>query len=71
MLALGGAILIDVSLADARTRRMMLVSCYRCMKMKEEHIVPFSRQAMVLLEHLKHISGDKESLPSITTQPKL
>ena len=32
------------------------------MKMKEEHIVPLSRQAMVLLEQLKQISGDKELL---------
>ncbi len=30
--------------------------------MKEEHIVPLSRQAMVLLEQLKQISGDKELL---------
>jgi integrase len=30
------------------------------MKMKEEHIVPLSRQAMILLEQLKQISGDKE-----------
>lgn len=30
--------------------------------MKEEHIVPLSRQAMVLLEQLKHISGDKALL---------
>ncbi len=30
--------------------------------MKEEHIVPLSRQAMVLLEQLKKISGDKELL---------
>lgn len=35
---------------------------YRGMKMKEEHIVPLSRQAMVLLEQLKQISGDKELL---------
>lgn len=32
------------------------------MKMKEEHIVPLSRQAMILLEQLKQISGDKELL---------
>ncbi len=32
------------------------------MKMKEEHIVPLSRQAMALLEQLKQISGDKELL---------
>jgi len=32
------------------------------MKMKEEHIVPLSRQAMLLLEQLKQISGDKELL---------
>ena len=38
---------------------MMLVSCYRCMKMKEEHIVPLSRQAMILLAQLKQISGDR------------
>ncbi len=30
--------------------------------MEEEHIVPLSRQAMVLLEQLKQISGDKELL---------
>lgn len=30
--------------------------------MKEEHIVPLSRQAMILLEQLKQISGDKELL---------
>ncbi|MEZ1065055.1 tyrosine-type recombinase/integrase, partial [Klebsiella pneumoniae] len=35
---------------------------YRGMKMKEEHIVPLSRQAIVLLEQLKQISGDKELL---------
>jgi integrase len=35
---------------------------YRGMKMKEEHIVPLSRQAMILLERLKQISGDKELL---------
>ena len=35
---------------------------YRGMKMKEEHIVPLSRQAMILLEQLKQISGDKELL---------
>ncbi len=35
---------------------------YRGMKMKEEHIVPLSRQAMMLLEQLKQISGDKELL---------
>ena len=32
------------------------------MKMKEEHIVPLSRQAMILLNQLKQISGDKELL---------
>lgn len=32
------------------------------MKMKEEHIVPLSRQAMILLDKLKQISGDKELL---------
>lgn len=32
------------------------------MKMKEEHIVPLSRQAMILLDQLKQISGDKELL---------
>lgn len=32
---------------------------YRRMKMKEEHIVPLSRQAMILLNQLKQISGDK------------
>lgn len=35
---------------------------YRGMKMKEEHIVPLSRQAMILLSQLKQISGDKELL---------
>lgn len=30
--------------------------------MKEEHIVPLSRQAMILLDQLKQISGDKELL---------
>lgn len=35
---------------------------YRGMKMKEEHIVPLSRQAMILLERFKQISGDKELL---------
>ena len=35
---------------------------YRGMKMKEEHIVPLSRQALVLLEELKQLSGDKELL---------
>lgn len=30
--------------------------------MKEEHIVPLSRQAMILLNQLKQISGDKELL---------
>ncbi|ECF9711162.1 integrase arm-type DNA-binding domain-containing protein [Salmonella enterica] len=35
---------------------------YRGMKMKEEHIVPLSRQAMILLNQLKQISGDKELL---------
>lgn len=32
------------------------------MKVKEDHIVPRSRQAMILLEQLKQISGDKELL---------
>ncbi len=32
------------------------------MKMKEEHIVPLSRQAMNLLGQLKQISGDKKLL---------
>ena len=32
------------------------------MMMKEEHIVPLSRQAMILLDQLKQISGDKELL---------
>ncbi len=42
------------------------------MKMKEEHIVPLSLQAMALLEQLKQISGDKELLfPGIMTQPRL
>lgn len=35
---------------------------YRGMKMKEEHIVPLSLQAMALLEQLKQTSGDKELL---------
>lgn len=35
---------------------------YRGMMMKEEHIVPLSRQAMILLDQLKQISGDKELL---------
>ena len=35
---------------------------YRGMNMKEEHIVPLSRQAMILLAQLKQISGDKELL---------
>lgn len=35
---------------------------YRGMKMKEEHIVPLSRQTMILLEQLKQISGDKDLL---------
>ena len=42
---------------------------YRGMKMKEEHIVPLSRQAMILLEQ---ISGSKELLfAGIMTRPKL
>lgn len=32
------------------------------MKMKEEHIVPLSRQAIILLEQLKQISGDRDFL---------
>ncbi|EES8738024.1 site-specific integrase, partial [Escherichia coli] len=32
------------------------------MKMKEEHLVPLSRQAIGLLEQLKQISGDKTLL---------
>jgi hypothetical protein len=32
------------------------------MKMKEEHIVPLSRQVMILLAQLKQISSDKELL---------
>ena len=32
------------------------------MRMKEEHIVPLSRQAMILLAQLKQISDDKELL---------
>lgn len=31
---------------------------HRGMKMKEEHIVPLSRQALSLLERLKQLSGD-------------
>lgn len=30
--------------------------------MKEEHIVPLSRQAIILLEQLKQISGDRDFL---------
>lgn len=45
---------------------------YRGMKMKEEHIVPLSRQAMILLDQLKQISDDKELLfPGIMTQLRL
>lgn len=33
---------------------------YCGMKIKEEHIVPLSRQVMILLNQLKRISGDKE-----------
>jgi len=41
------------------------------MKMKEEHIVPLSRQTMGLLEQLKQISGDKELLfPGIMMQSR-
>lgn len=32
------------------------------MKMKEGHVVPLSRQAMLLLEQLKQVSGDNELL---------
>lgn len=35
---------------------------HRGMKMKEEHIVPLSRQALSLLERLKQLSGDNERL---------
>lgn len=35
---------------------------HRGMKMKEEHIVPLSRQALTLLERLKQLSGDNERL---------
>jgi len=35
---------------------------YRGMKIKEEHIVPLSRQAMILLDQLKQISVDKKML---------
>lgn len=35
---------------------------YRGMKMKEEHIVPLSRQVMILLDQLKQSSGNKELL---------
>jgi integrase len=35
---------------------------HRGMKMKEEHIVPLSLQAVALLERLKQISGDKALL---------
>lgn len=30
--------------------------------MKEEHLVPLSRQVLVLLEKLKQLSGDNETL---------
>lgn len=33
---------------------------HRGMKIKEEHIVPLSRQALSLLERLKQLSGDNE-----------
>ncbi|HEJ7125219.1 TPA: integrase arm-type DNA-binding domain-containing protein [Serratia marcescens] len=35
---------------------------HRGMKMKEEHIVPLSRQALSLLDRLKQLSGDNERL---------
>lgn len=35
---------------------------YRGMKMKEDHIVPLSRQALDLLSQLKRISGDNQRL---------
>ena len=35
---------------------------YRGMKMKEEHLVPLSRQVLALLEKLKQLSGDNERL---------
>lgn len=35
---------------------------YRGMKMKEEHIVQLSQQAMILINQLKQIGGDKELL---------
>ncbi|WP_313383250.1 phage integrase central domain-containing protein [Pantoea sp.] len=35
---------------------------HRGMKMKEEHIVPLSRQALVLLDELKQLSGDNPRL---------
>ena len=35
---------------------------YRGMKMKEKHIVPHSRQAMILLDQLKEINGNKPLL---------
>ncbi len=42
------------------------------MKMKEEHIVPLSRQAMNLLGQLKQISGDRKLLfLAIMTQLRL
>lgn len=47
----------------AKREEIKGVRCsYRGMKMKEEHIVPLSRQAMILLAQLKQISGDKELL---------
>ena len=47
---------------------------YRGINMKEEHIVPLSRQAMNLLGQLKQISGAKELLflgEGITMQIRL
>lgn len=35
---------------------------HRGMKMKEEHIVPLSRQALILLDELKQLSGDNPCL---------
>ncbi|WP_368734550.1 tyrosine-type recombinase/integrase, partial [Klebsiella pneumoniae] len=35
---------------------------HRGMKMKEEHLVPLSRQALILLERLIELCGDNERL---------
>ena len=44
---------------------------HRGMKMKEEHIVPLSRQALVLLEKLRTLSGETSGcFPAIMTPIK-